>query len=239
MPDLRPLRVAQTTSQLLQAKHLKQQPLWLPTVSRIPPSSDISRKVLPTFGSAKTAKNRKVKRVFEPQRIKYIEDNLRQRFYKEHPWELARPVLLVENDGQDAAHHDWSKIMQKGKQLSGESVVQRQRYLMTTASPRLSRDKAYLQACSEFYAIRSHEAIETRIAMEEALAYGTKFDKSQVEVGLELESRVIADWREKALQAKSLVQPAASMAAVESSSRGEGAREETEDLDLVDSILGS
>lgn len=145
--------------------------------------------------------------MFELQRIRYREDELRKRFFKEHPWELARPVQLLENDGDDTKHHDWSKITQTGKQLSGESVVQRQLYLMTQVSPPMTKDKAYLHACQEFYKLRTFEAVEKRIAMEEAMAFGAQFNKSQVEVGLELEAKVIADWRIKALQARNLVQP--------------------------------
>lgn len=207
MPDLRALRVAQTTSQLLQAKHLKQQPAWLPTVARIPPSTDISRKPPPSFHANKPSRDGKARKIFELQRIRYTEDRLRQRFYKEHPWELARPVLLVEDSGRSSQKYDWSRIAQKGKQLSGESVIQRQLYLMKTAMPRMTTEDAYRTACEEFYRLRRYEALEKRIAVEEAMAYGTEFNKSQTEIGLELEQRVVEQWREKAVAAKSLVQP--------------------------------
>ena len=206
MPDLRPLRVAQTTSQLLQAQHLKQQPAWLPTVSRIPPSTDLSRKLPPFLSTKRPSRQGKVRRVFDPQPIRYDEDALRRRFYKEHPWELARPVLLVESDCTESRRYDWSKLEQPGKQLSGESVVQRQLHLMT--HKKLSVHEAYLQACAEFYKVRSFEAVESRIAMEESMAFGAVFS-SQLEVGLDMESRVLATWREKAIAAKSLVQPLA------------------------------
>lgn len=209
MPDLRSLRVAQTTSQLLRAHHLKQQPVWLPVVARTPPITDFERKPPPSFHAIRTSKKGKVRRVFEPQRIQYTEDKLRARFYQEHPWELARPVLLIENDGNDAHRYDWSRIEQPGKQLSGESVVQRQLYLMREVSPRLGKDQAYRLACEEFYKLRSYEAVERRIAVEEALAFNTQFNKSQTEIGLDLEDKVVAQWREKAIQANNLIQPSA------------------------------
>lgn len=209
MPDLRALRVAQTTSQLLQAKHLKNQPVWLPTVARIPPSSDIARKPPPSFhatsSSSSASRAGKVRKVFAIQRIKYLEDGLRERFYKEHPWELARPVLLIESGHPSTGGGEWTSLRRGGRQVSGECVVQRQMYLMQ--HDKATREESYRTACEEFYAIRTFEAIEARIAVEEAMAFGTQFDKSQTQVGLELEDRVLQQWRESALQAKSLVQP--------------------------------
>lgn len=55
-----------------------------------------------------------------PQEIEYPEDKLRAQFYKDHPWELARPKILVENDGKDHLRHDWSKMLQREKRLDGE-----------------------------------------------------------------------------------------------------------------------
>lgn len=148
-----------------------------------------------------------MRKVFELQRIRYTEDKLRQRFYKEHPWELARPVLLVENSGKALETYEWSCIKQRGKQLSGESLVQRQLYLMKRAEPRMTTEDAYRTACEEFYRERRYEALEKRISVEEAMAFGADLNKSQTEIGLELEQKVIEQWREKAIAAKSLVQP--------------------------------
>ena len=61
--------------------------------------------------------------MFQPQHIVYPEDQLRSNFFKDHPWELARPRLLVENDGKDFMRYDWSKMQQPGKALNGERFV--------------------------------------------------------------------------------------------------------------------
>lgn len=206
MPDLRPLKVAQTTTQLLQANHLKQQPLWLPTVSRIPPSSDLSRKPPPKF--TKAISRAKKQKIFQPMRIVYAEDKLRDKFYREHPWELARPVLVLENSGDDHKSYNWSRLQQHGKQLTGESVVQRQMWLMNKES--MTEKDSYLKATSEFYEARTFEAVEKRVAVEEALAFGADFNKFETQIGLELEDAVLKDWRKKAVAAKSLVSPVAS-----------------------------
>jgi small subunit ribosomal protein S23 len=58
--------------------------------------------------------------MFQPQRISYQEDRLRQVFFRDHPWELARPRILLEKDGKDLQNYDWSHIKQHGRQLDGE-----------------------------------------------------------------------------------------------------------------------
>jgi small subunit ribosomal protein S23 len=45
---------------------------------------------------------------------------LRADFFGDHPWELARPKIILENSGNDAKGWDWSKIVQPGKPLDGE-----------------------------------------------------------------------------------------------------------------------
>lgn len=45
---------------------------------------------------------------------------LRKDFFKDHPWELARPRMIIEDEGKDSHKIDWSSIEQKEKALSGE-----------------------------------------------------------------------------------------------------------------------
>ena len=52
-----------------------------------------------------------------------IEAHFRKKFFKEHPWELARPRILVEDDGANYLRLDWSKMAQMGKPLDGERYV--------------------------------------------------------------------------------------------------------------------
>ena len=62
-------------------------------------------------------------KLFQPMEMRYEEDELRQRFYKDHPWELARPRIVLENDGRDAERLDWGTGIQqhqRGKKLDGE-----------------------------------------------------------------------------------------------------------------------
>ena len=58
--------------------------------------------------------------MFQPQRIGYEEDALRQEFFADHPWELARPRMMLEDDGKDYQRWDWSLPEQDGRPTSGE-----------------------------------------------------------------------------------------------------------------------
>ena len=71
-----------------------------------------------------------------PLEIKYEEDSLRSRFFKDHPWELARPRIMLETDGRDGLRADWSQHVfeackKSRRQLDGEAAVQRWSWLLT------------------------------------------------------------------------------------------------------------
>ncbi|KAK3304125.1 mitochondrial ribosomal protein S25, partial [Chaetomium strumarium] len=136
---------------------------------------------------------RQPRNLFRPTKIVHPEDQLRQEFYRDHPWELARPKLVLELDGQDARYRDWSKgLRQPGMALSGESVVQRQLWLMEARD--MPKQQAYDVARKEFYKLRQQEEIERRIAVEEARHYGAYFGKNNLQVGMELEDQVYEHW---------------------------------------------
>lgn len=120
--NFKPLRVYQATSQLLSSGRIQHQPAWFATVGNIPPAQILVR-TLPvdqTNSRARRRHTKKPSRMFAPQRIMYDEDRLRRDFFEDHPWELARPRVVLENDGKDAQRYDWSNIRQPGKALDGE-----------------------------------------------------------------------------------------------------------------------
>lgn len=93
---------------------------WVRAVQHIPPAEVLTRPY-PIQHTAPRDRARRPRRLFRPTRIVHPEDRLRQEFYRDHPWELARPKLVLELDGQDARHRDWSKgLRQPGMALSGE-----------------------------------------------------------------------------------------------------------------------
>ena len=156
------------------------------------------------------AKKKKPRQPLVPTNIKFQEDGLRTHFFKQHPWELARPRILVETDGKDAQRYDWSKgLRQPGLPLCGEwyvcvkeaeskvnrcSVVKRQMYLMNETG--LQRKVAYDQARKEFYRLRHREELEERIAKEEATFVGAYFVGNKIDRALPIEDRQFNDWKQ-------------------------------------------
>ena len=118
--NFRPLRVHHTAVAQFKAKWTESLPMWHQTVRDIPPAQTLTR---PVLRIPKTRHGRKASQLFKPLPITYPEDQLRSDFFGDHPWELARPRLIVEDSGNDAKGYDWSKIVQPGKQLDGERHV--------------------------------------------------------------------------------------------------------------------
>ncbi|KAG0652280.1 37S ribosomal [Hyphodiscus hymeniophilus] len=192
--NLKPSRVYQTASLLLESNTISQPPPWFKTIGSIPPSEILTR-TQPTQHRVPNSKprTRKPSKMFKPQQIEYEEDRLRREFYGDHPWELARPRVVLENDGKDGQRCDWSRIQQPGRPLNGESVVQRQLWLMYKAG--MTQAQAYDISRKEFYALRQEEEVERRVAKEEALWVGAYFGKSVLEVGAELEDKTYESWK--------------------------------------------
>lgn len=212
--QIRPAKVCQTVAAELSSpvvpKYRVEEPPWYKTLNAIPQSEALTRAV-PVRHRAPDPKLKWPRNSFRPQQITFPEDSLRRLFYQDHPWELARPRLLVELDGKDARMCDWSKgLRQPGMPLSGErlvgavnktsghlltdhSVVQRQLWLMEQGG--LSRNKAYDQARREFYALRQEEEIERRVAREEARYVGAYFGKPRLDIGMELEDAEYEKWK--------------------------------------------
>ncbi|KAI9797790.1 MAG: mitochondrial ribosomal small subunit component [Piccolia ochrophora] len=198
--DFKALRVHQEASHLLNSPRLTRIPPWYDTVAAVPPAQILVRP-LPVQHQPKQrlSKTRKPSKMFKPQKITYEEDRLRKDFFQDHPWELARPRVILENDGRDGERHDWSRMEQSGKKVDAESVIQRQIWLLQN-SREMTKAKAYDQARREFYTVRHFEDVERRVAKEEALATGAYFGKSFLDIGMELENKAYEEWRTSALK---------------------------------------
>lgn len=145
----------------------------------------------------------RTRHLYEPVHLKYLEDNIREIFYKQHPWELARPRIVVENSGDDFAKQDWSKMYQSNKKLDGESVVQRCIHLLGKdheVHDQQALLEAYDKARFEFYKLRMQEDVENVTAAEEAEMFGAQFATSSMERNLFHEQKRIEDWKEKAVE---------------------------------------
>lgn len=185
-------------------------PPWFAVMNSVPPAETLVRTVTPRH-RVPNPRAVKPKKLFRPQSIAYPEDALRTSFYKDHPWELARPRVVLELDGKDHQHCDWSKgLRQPGIPLTGEryikqpynvkrgrlthsSVVQRQLWLME--NEKMSKRKAYDTVRREFYRLRQEEEIEKRIAIEEARYVGAYFGKTRLDIGMQLEDQEFENWK--------------------------------------------
>lgn len=121
--DFRPLRVRQTAKALFETKRNPSLPQWYQIMGDIPPTETLARPVQRAPKPVRTGK--KPSRMFQPLPLHYKEDALRTEFFGDHPWELARPRIIVEDSGNDAKNYDWSKgIVQPGRQVDGERYAQ-------------------------------------------------------------------------------------------------------------------
>jgi len=204
--NLKPSRVYQTASLLLESNSISQPPPWYKTIGSIPPGEILTRtQPIQHRESNRKQRVRKPSKMFKPQLIEYEEDRLRRKFYGDHPWELARPRIVLENDGKDGQRCDWSKIQQPGRPLNGESVVQRQLWLINNI-PEMSNNQAYDIARKEFYALRHEQEVERRVAKEEALWTGAYFGKGVLEIAEELESKTYESWKAWAIKEVETIQ---------------------------------
>lgn len=142
--NLTALRVRQTALNQKAAGKISKLPQWVDVVGDIPPAQVLVRnqplqhqlvrqrvKTLPGTSKPqvvfevqeKRVKPKKPSRMFSPLEIKYEEDQLRKEFFRDHPWELARPRVLIESSGKDFEKYDWSRLQQPGKRLDGERCV--------------------------------------------------------------------------------------------------------------------
>lgn len=227
--DLSAQRVHQHASRLIEAKRLGTPPPWYDVVGTIPPAA---RLVRPAMQRSQRA-GKKSSKMFTPIKISYEEDRLRWEYFNDHPWELAKPRVILEEDGKDYQRWDWSHALcrpeekdvwpkhvkdrsqakriaeeaidawvakqktQANRPLNGESVVQRQYWLMKNGG--LTEAAAYDKARKELYRSRHAHEVEVRVAKEEAMAYGAYFGKGPLEVGMLLEDKMYADWHKWAV----------------------------------------
>ncbi|KAK9456433.1 mitochondrial ribosomal protein S25-domain-containing protein [Dipodascopsis uninucleata] len=206
------LQIIKKTSHLLEIGSLKSEPVWFKAVLATPPISEETGKSN-ALAFKSPIGSKLSKRV---PSIKYPEDSIREMFYRHHPWELARPKILVEDDGLNFTRHDWSKMGQNYKKLDGESVVQRTLWLMKHEN--LSKFQAYDQARREFYRLRQREEVEQLTTEEESRMFGAVFFPSHVEYGVELEQDELEKWRNEAIQQSRIEKSKATMAGDENDS---------------------
>lgn len=189
---------------------LVKKPVWMPVVAANPPLKNIVyRPVEHTEPPTKPANNAiydtrlgihllHKPRVWRPKKLHYVEDELRNLFYHQHPWELAQPKNLVENSGDDVGRADWSHLKQVHRPVDGESVVQRTVWLAAN-TPNTLITEAYDLARTEFYRVRMEEEADQHVSNEESVMYGAVFPKTLFELLFETELQRLARWKTRAI----------------------------------------
>ncbi|KAI9360203.1 mitochondrial ribosomal protein S25 [Pilaira anomala] len=208
-----PTGIARHVSNMLKGNLMKKSPVWLPVVQAIPPGPSIIRSQNPEVNiSGQTeleqtllSKPRNTNRLRHsekhlrtppprPRAIVYPEDKLRRQFFKDHPFELARPKVLVEND-LGINRTDYSKLMLDGmhpSEIDGDAVIKYQLHLMTHEN--MPERKAYAKATSEFYEIRAQQEQEERKAREGMNSILNTFHRKKwTQKGLYLEERALKE----------------------------------------------
>ena len=249
------VNILERTSSYLQAGLLKKTPVWYDVVANIQPVKKFNREPIfknPSTGQQRTKFQRfpdKVNyrglyktrynvidkkvtsnKLYKAPKLVYLEDKLRQLFYEQHPWELSRPKIISENEM--GVEYDWSHIQQLGKPVDGESVVHRWLYLVKNKKFDNIID-SYNQARFEFYRIRMQQELEEQIAQEEAEMFGSVFESSAIQYGIEQEQRVIDQWKQKAIKETEI---SAAKRVNPSESWGKEDAEEQEGLDQDEEI---
>lgn len=166
------LQVRRTAIAQQRAGKTPKLPCWIDIMETIPPSSVLVRnlpqqhpltrermKTLPGKTEPRTVietrptrrtKSKKPSRMFQPVKMEFEEDQLRREFYRDHPWELARPRVVLESDGKDHMRYNWESLQQNRKRVDGERYLFTLKLFSSTGQcfP-LSTNTINLQCCSE------------------------------------------------------------------------------------------
>ncbi|KAG7821040.1 hypothetical protein KL942_000328 [Ogataea angusta] len=207
--------VLKRTSDFLRSGLVTEQPAWYKPVAYHPPKQIQHKTIRPEkfsklrklsvpprsgnlYNTRLTQSDLKLN-LLKPQNLKYLEDKIRNVFYQQHPWELADPKSLIENEHTiDNKNQNWSHMRQLTKRLDGESVVQRTLYVMQ--NEKLNLVQAYEKAKYEYYRLKIEEETEMNVAREEHEMFGAVYDKTVVEQGFDKETEVIKKWKVRALE---------------------------------------
>lgn len=208
--------VLERTSAYLKSGILKQKPAWYDVVANHPPANDLTRKpktleyqkyndpkhkLFDSINNPNSNRTRLSHKdlqnhnnlIHRIPKLKFIEDELRDLFYKTHPWEFSRPKTLIETDGDNNKNCDWSHMIQLTKPLDGESVIQRTLWLLNNNQVN-DLEQCYDQARFEFYKLRMEEELQSSISKEESSMYGAIYTNSNLNHGIQQEQIFIDQW---------------------------------------------
>ena len=122
--DLRPLHVHRLASHWLKVEPTRTRrniAPWYDVIGSIPPSEALVRtQPIQHSERSRRPRTKKASKLFQPQTISYEEDRLRREFFGDHPWELARPRMVIEDGSRKESKEDWSQIRTPDRTFNGE-----------------------------------------------------------------------------------------------------------------------
>lgn len=158
--------------------------------------------------------------LLKPEKLRFAEDDIRTLFYKQHPWELADPKVMNENERNlDIGKLDWSTMRQYTKKLDGESVVQRTLYLVRIQN--MSLYKAYEQSKYEYYRLKIEDETEINVAAEQSEMFGAVYNKSAIEYGFDKEMTILSKWKKDAIALTKVIEAKRANASAGGGNKGE------------------
>ncbi|KAG8930472.1 mitochondrial ribosomal small subunit component [Tulasnella sp. 419] len=220
MPRRFATEVHKTVSRLLNVGLLRQQPLWYTAVLENPPLPTPPRSATPrslfdikdpNSPSSKVQKKLAFKHGTTPRpkptRVVYLEDKVRQQFYKDHPFEAFRPKTLVENQADIRPLHpiqgeEWTRLRQHGRNPTPEDAIEFAVSLHKHHDMPLSY--AYQTAVVQYRSLRSEHFIANAVAVQEAESYGAQFGPTQLEKSLARETEQLETLTPQTRQAEKL-----------------------------------
>lgn len=208
--------VLERTSHYLRAGIITEKPAWYDVVESFPPNANLVKKpsvfnnklqlqdptqdlyTKKSNGLYKTRLSTPEKKnannsIARVPKLQFVEDELRNVFYHQHPWEFSRPKTLIETSGDGNKDCDWNNLLQLNKPLDGESVVQRTLHLLKTKEE-TDMFKAYDKARFEFYRLRMEEELSSTVSREESTMYGAVFASSNIKHGVKEEQGYVDLW---------------------------------------------
>lgn len=195
-------KILQATSELLSINHIEE-PAWYRIMATYPPPA-ISPRNSHFDGLGKPlASGKKIPRKplkgFRPITISYPEDSIRSAFYRLHPWELAKPQTITEDE---EIKTDSSERVSRNGLNSGinnaQECVDRQSSLADKGN--MSTSEARVHVLSLYYKTQLYASLRRKVTQEEALHNGACFGKSLAEINFENENIAVDTWKDMALQ---------------------------------------
>lgn len=194
-----PFHLRKYVDNLIASGKIQNTPPWYAAVSMYPMAPQPTRHITPSqvgqFNTTKPVAHLQLKnsqsscrnkqyapRFSEPEEIIFPEDEIRNHFYKWHPFELLRPKFMMD-DQKSLKPRDWSTIYGGDitDKLTGENVVQHTLFLMSEKGGSLSRPDAYAKALDAFYKERASQEQKELKLKQIALEAGANSETTTIE----------------------------------------------------------